>query len=125
MRIAVCGPERSGLISKLEKELNVTAIKPWGDGSIMDYTAVTYTKFDQKNVLFDGSPFDFLYTSDSEEYNEVYEQLALISLVNIDKLVFVTNGMSESRLSMLKSYAELFPKKIFMYTTIEAENVNF
>ena len=106
MRISICGPERQQAISKVEKQLNVEAKKPWevnGSSTIIDYAAETYKYNGEKFVLFDGSPFDFLGKNDGEGYDEIKEQIAIDTLSNLNYIIVITTGMDKQ---LLKSYEE-------------------
>lgn len=46
----------------------------------------------------------------------MYEQIALTSLVNIDKIFVVTKGIDEDELNMYKEYTEFLDGKINFVT---------
>ena len=120
MRVAVVGPHRDGVISKVEEAFDTTVKKPWDidDGaSIIDYAAETYKYFNEYNVVFDGSPFDFLVKEDDEGYDDVYEQIALNTLDNLNYIVVITLDMDKSTLKMYKEYAKIYPNKFYFFTS--------
>lgn len=120
MRVAVVGPHRDGVISKVEEAFDTTVKKPWDidDGaSIIDYAAETYKYFNEYNVVFDGSPFDFLVKEDDEGYDDVYEQIALNTLDNLNYIAVITLDMDKSTLKMYKEYAKIYPNKFYFFTS--------
>ena len=120
MRIAVCGPHRAEVISNVESSMNTTAKQPWsvnGESSIIDYAADTYKYFNESNVIFDGSAFDFLAKSNAEGYDDVYEQIAIDTLSNLNYIAVIAMGMDNSTLNVYKEYQKLFPGKIYIYST--------
>lgn len=122
MRISVCGTETKSVLEKLETTLSTQVKTPWGvDGKsgIVDYAAETYKYDNEPNVIFSGSPFDFLIKNAGEGYNEVYEQIAINSLHNIDYIVVITSNMERKHLNVYKEYAELMPKKFRFFETEE------
>lgn len=119
MRISICGPERQQAISKVEKQFNVEAKKPWevnGNSTIIDYAAETYKYNGEQFVLFDGSPFDFLGKNDGEGYDEIKEQIAIDTLSNLNYIIVITTGMDKQLLKSYEDYAKLFPEKFYLYT---------
>lgn len=124
MRIAVCGPHRDGVIKSVESSLHTNVVKPWNVGAdgkftIVDLAAETYKHFDEKNVVFDGCAFDFIGSDADEGYNEVYEQVALGTLVNLDYIVVITRDMDRNLVKAYNDYAKVYPDKFIIYS---AEN---
>ena len=121
MRIAVCGPYREEVISKVEKAFGITAKKPElvvnGDSQIIDYAAETYKYLDEENVVFDGSAFDFLTQEKGDGYDDVYEQIALNTLGNLDYIAVITSDMDRNLHKMYYEYQKLFPEKFRIYST--------
>lgn len=120
MRISVVGPHKDAVISKVEDALKITVKKPWevnGKSDIIDYAAETYKYMGESNVVFDGSPFDFLSKENGEGYDEVYEQIALDSLSNIDYINVITLDIDRKTLKMYKEYADIYPDKFYFYTS--------
>ena len=114
MRISICGPLAESAISKAEDVLGVSAKLPWQE-SIIDYAAETYKYFNEKNVIFKGSVFDFLTSELNEGYDDVYEQIALETLNNVDYIVVIARGMNMQLLKVYKEYQELYPEKFHIY----------
>lgn len=123
MRIAVTGPERSQVISQIEKAFNSQAKKPLevlnNIPMIIEYAAETYKYENEVNVVFDGSPFDFLSKSEGEGYDDVYEQVAIDSLSNIDYIVVLTENMDSNTFKVYKEYYNLFPEKIKFFDELQ------
>lgn len=121
MRIAVCGPNRAGAISKAENVLHTTAVKPWNvdeKTKIVDYAAETYGHFDQHDVIFDGCAFDYL-TSQENGYEDVYEQIALGTLMNLDYIIVITRDMDRNLVKSYNEYAKIYPDKFLIYSSEE------
>ena len=116
MRISICGPLAESAISKAEDVLGVSAKLPWQE-SIIDYAAETYKYFNEKNVIFKGSVFDFLTSELNEGYDDVYEQIALETLKNVDYIVVIARGMNMQLLKVYKEYQELYPEKFHIYSS--------
>ena len=120
MRIAVCGPYREEVISKVEKAFGITAKKPElvvnGDSQIIDYAAETYKYLDEENVVFDGSAFDFLTQEKGDGYDDVYEQIALNTLGNLDYIAVITSDMDRNLHKMYYEYQKLFQEKFRIYS---------
>ena len=116
MRISICGPLAESAISKAEGVLGVSAKLPWQE-SIIDYAAETYKYFNEKNVIFKGSVFDFLTSELNEGYDDVYEQIALETLNNVDYIVVIARGMNMQLLKVYKEYQELYPEKFHIYSS--------
>ena len=114
MRISICGPLAESAISKAEDVLGVSAKLPWQE-SIIDYAAETYKYFNEQNVIFKGSAFDFLASELKEGYDDVYEQIALETLNNVDYIVVIARGMNMQLLKVYKEYQELYPEKFHIY----------
>ncbi len=116
MRIAITGPLKNEAITKAESVLNTTAKTPW-ENKILDVTAETYKYFNENNVIFSGSPFDFLAGEPFEGYDDLYEQMSIDSLNNIDYLAVITMNMDKNQLDIYKEYQKLFPNKIYLYSS--------
>ena len=118
MRISICGPLAESAISKAEDVLGVSAKLPWQE-SIIDYAAETYKYFNEQNVIFKGSVFDFLTSELNEGYDDVYEQIALDTLNNVDYIAVITMDMNKQILKVYKEYQELYPDKFHIYSSSE------
>ena len=116
MRISICGPLAENAIAKAEGVLGVSAKLPWQE-SIIDYAAETYKYFNEKNVIFKGSVFDFLTSELNEGYDDVYEQIALETLNNVDYIAVIARGMNMQLLKVYKEYQELYPEKFHFYSS--------
>jgi len=118
MRIAICGPRRKEVISKVEAALGTEARKPESvDATIIDYAAETYKDFESTNALFDGSAFDFLVNDYPEGYDDVYEQVALNTLENLTYIAVIAMDMDKDALKVYEFYQSIFPEKIYIYST--------
>jgi hypothetical protein len=53
-----------------------------------------------------------------EKFFDVYEQIVLSSLLNIDKVFVVTNNMDENELSTYKYYGSLMDGKIVFVSNV-------
>lgn len=116
MRIAITGPHKDEVIAKVESALNTEARKPWGD-TIIDTAAELYKDLSFQHVVFSGSPFDFLAKEEGDGYDDVYEQIAINSLDEIDYLAVITMDMDRNTQKMYEEYQKLFPDKIYIYST--------
>lgn len=116
MRIAICGPHKSEVISKVESAFGTDAKSP-KEVNIINYAAETYKYFDESNVVFEGSPFDFLALDPVEGVDDVYEQICISSLENLTYLAVIAMDMDKHQLDIYKEYQELFPEKIYIYST--------
>ena len=114
MRISICGPLAENAITKAEDVLGVTVKLPWQE-SIIDYAAETYKYFNEQNVIFKGSAFDFLASELKESYDDVYEQIALDTLNNVDYIAVIAMDMNKQLLKVYKEYQELYPEKFHIY----------
>ena len=120
MRVAIVGPHKDEVISKVEYAFNTTVKTPWGvneNANIIDYAAETYKYFNENHVVFSGSPFDFIVNEDAEGYDDVYEQIALNTLDNLDYIAVITLDMDKNTLKMYKDYAKIYPDKFYFYTS--------
>ena len=118
MRISICGPLAENAIAKAEDVLGVTVKLPWQE-SIIDYAAETYKYFNEQNVIFKGSVFDFLTSDLKEGYDDVYEQIALDTLNNVDYIAVIAMDMNKQLLKVYKEYQELYPDKFHIYSSSE------
>ena len=116
MRISICGPLAESAIEKAEGVLGVSVKLPWQE-SIIDYAAETYKYFNEQNVIFKGSAFDFLTSDLKEGYDDVYEQIALDTLNNVDYIAVIAMDMNKQILKVYKEYQELYPEKFHIYTS--------
>ena len=118
MKIAVCGNDRENVIKRLEKILRTEAVRPKLDTehSIVNMAEETYGQTKRKNVVYDGCVLEYLKPGLNEEFFDVYEQIALTSLVNIDKIFVVTKGIDEYELNMYKEYIDFLDGKINFVT---------
>ena len=114
MRISICGPLAESAIAKAESVLGVSVKLPWQE-SIIDYAAETYKYFNEQNVIFKGSAFDFLTSELKEGYDDVYEQIALDTLNNVDYIAVIAMDMNKQLLKVYKEYQELYPEKFHIY----------
>ena len=114
MRISICGPLAESAIAKAESVLGVSAKLPWQE-SIIDYAAETYKYFNEQNVIFKGSVFDFLTPELEEGYDDEYEQIALDTLNNVDYIAVIAMDMNKQLLKVYKEYQELYPEKFHIY----------
>ena len=114
MRISICGPLAESAIAKAEDVLGVNVKLPWQE-TIIDYAAETYKYFNEQNVIFKGSAFDFLASELKEGYDDVYEQIALDTLNNVDYIAVITMDMNKQILKVYKEYQELYPEKFHIY----------
>lgn len=118
MRIAVSGLNNESVISKLESTLNVKAKEPWS-ASIIDCAAETYKYFNEPIVIFNGSVFDYLNTENAEGYSDVYEQIALSSLANLDYIIVVISNMDKYMVKLYEDYHKIFPEKFYIFNTVD------
>ena len=118
MRISICGPFADSAITKAESVLCVTVKHTWKE-SIIDYAAETYKYFNEQNVIFKGSAFDFLASELKEGYDDVYEQIALDTLNNVDYIAVIAMDMNKQLLKVYKEYQELYPDKFHIYSSSE------
>ena len=116
MRIAITGPLKNEAITKAESVLNTTAKTPW-EFKIVDQAADTYKYFNETNVIFSGSPFDYLAKDQAEGYDDLYEQICIDSLNNVDYIAVITMDMDKRWLDIYKEYQKLFPDKIYLYSS--------
>lgn len=116
MRISICGPFAESAITKAESVLGVTVKLPWQE-SIIDYAAETYKYFNEQNVIFKGSAFDFLTSDLKEGYDDVYEQIALDTLNNVDYIAVIAMDMNKQILKVYKEYQKLYPEKFHIYSS--------
>ena len=116
MRIAITGPLSGEAISKAESILKVEVKKPW-QATILDQAAETYKYFNETNVVFSGSPFDYLALEPVEGYDDLYEQICIDSLNNVDYIAVITMEMDKHQLDIYKEYQSLFPDKIYLYSS--------
>ena len=108
------GPRRNEVILKVEDAFKSNAKSP-SESTIINYAAETYKYFNEKNVIFKGSVFDFLTSELNEGYDDVYEQIALETLNNVDYIVVIARGMNMQLLKVYKEYQELYPEKFHIY----------
>ena len=116
MRIAITGPHKNEVITKVESSFGTNAKYP-AEANIINYAAETYKYFDESNVVFEGSPFDFLALDPVEGVDDVYEQICINSLENLTYIAVIAMDMDKHQLDIYKEYQELFPEKIYIYST--------
>ena len=116
MRIAICGPHTNEAFLKAQSVLKTTVKEP-KEYDIISQAAETYKYFDETNVIFCGSPFDYLALDPVEGVDDVYEQIAISSLENVDYIAVIAMDMDKHQLEIYKEYQELFPNKIYIYST--------
>jgi len=122
MKVAVCGNdihEVTNVVSKLEKILNTEAVTPkiMSEHPIVEMAAETYGQNKRKNVVYVGCVLTYLVNVD-EKFFDVYEQIVLTSLLNLDKVFVVTNNMDENELSIYKYYGSLMDGKIMFVSNV-------
>lgn len=122
MKVAVCGNdihEVTNVVSKLEKILNTEAVTPkiMSEHPIVEMAAETYGQTKRKNVVYVGCALTYLVNVD-EKFFDVYEQIVLNSLLNLDKVFVVTNNMDENELSIYKYYGSLMGGKIVFVSNV-------
>lgn len=113
MRIAVCGPQAEMVIPYAEKVLK-TKVKD-KSVDIISAASETYRYDDEFNVIFKGSAFDYLCDSIPEWYYNVYEQIALNTLNNLDYVAVILMDMEKEQQKIYTEYAELMPEKFHLY----------
>lgn len=116
MRIAICGPHKDEVFPRVESVLNTQVKLPW-KADIIDQAADTYKYFNENNVVFSGSAFDYLALEPAEGYDDVYEQIALNSLENLNYIAVITMDMDRKQLKIYEEYQKLFPDKIYLYSS--------
>ena len=52
-----------------------------------------------------------------EGYDDVYEQIALDTLNNVDYIAVITMDMNKQILKVYKEYQELYPEKLHIYSS--------
>lgn len=113
MKIAVFGGDRETvdrIIEKLEWNLSTAAVKPklGTEHPIVEMAKETYGQNKRKNVVYDGCVLQFLSPDmKDEDLFDVYEQIVLTSLVNIDRVYFVYKGVDEKTFDFIKEYSEV------------------
>lgn len=116
MRIAICGPRKDEVFARVKSILN-TDVKSPKVADIINQASETYKYFNETNVVFSGSPFDYLALDPVEGVDDVYEQIAISSLENLDYIAVIAMDMDKHQLDIYKEYQELFPNKIYIYST--------
>ena len=116
MRIAICGPLKEEAISKVENVFKTDVKLPFRE-DIIDTAAETYKYFNEDDVVFSGSAFDYLTKESTEGYDDVYEQIAINSLENLNYIAVITTDMDKKQLKMYMDYQKLFPEKIYLYSS--------
>ena len=53
----------------------------------------------------------------NEGYDDVYEQIALETLNNVDYIAVIARGMNMQLLKVYKEYQELYPEKFHIYSS--------
>lgn len=116
MRISITGPLKDEAIVKAERALVTEAKKPFEE-SLIDQAAETYKYFSETNVIFSGSPFDYLSNDLQEGYDDMYEQICLDTLNNVDYIAVIAMDMDKNQLDIYKEYQKLYPNKIYIYSS--------
>ena len=116
MRIAICGPRKDEAIPRAESVLDTTVKYPV-QADIISQAAETYKYFDERNVVFSGSAFDYLALDPVEGVDDVYEQIAINSISNLNYVAVITMDMDRHQLDIYKEYQQLFPDKIYLYSS--------
>lgn len=118
MKIAVFGVDRErveSIIKRFEQRLVTEAVKPkvGTEHPIVEMAKETYGQNKRKNVVYDGCVLQY-FTPDikDEDLFDVYEQIVLTSLVNVDYVVVVPTGMSKELIEFYYSYNEMVGDKI-------------
>ena len=116
MRIAICGPRKDEVFVRVKSVLN-TDVKSPKVAEIINQAAETYKYFDETNVVFSGSAFDYLALDPVDGVDDVYEQIAISSLENLDYIAVIAMDMDKHQLEIYTEYQKLFPDKIYIYST--------
>lgn len=124
MKVAVFGKDREvveRVIRRLNRFLKTEAVKPKiGEvHGIVDMAKETYGQNKRNNVVYDGCVLQFLTGDIDENLLDVYEQIVITSLVNIDKVFIVTPGMNEEELKTYEYYSSIMDDKISFITSEE------
>lgn len=114
MKVAICGKNIEYSLNKYENILKTRAIRfdLNAQHAIINLAKETFGHNDERNVLYGGCALQFLNDRMDDDLFEVYEQIALSSIANLDRIVVVTENMSESDIEMYKGYEKMFPNKI-------------
>ena len=105
------------VITRVETALNTKAVRPSGGTGIVDLAAELYKDYTGLHTVFAGSPFDGLAQNHAEGYDDVYEQVAINALGNLDYMAVITMDMTRESQKMYEEYQKLFPDKIYLYPT--------
>ena len=60
---------------------------------------------------------DYLALDPEDGYDDLYEQICLDTLNNVDYIAVITMDMDRHQLDIYKEYQKLFPDKIYLYSS--------
>lgn len=118
MRLCICGLHRDGAVKMVEEKLNVESINvdfPGMEDSeykLFHHAAETFKYFDKKNVVFDGGVFDDIKFYSDQGWTDLQEEVIHSSVMNLDKIVIITEGMNDKLVELFESFKELYQDKI-------------
>lgn len=113
MKISVFGGDREvvdRIIKRLETLLKTEAVRPklGSEHPIVEMAKETYGQNKRKNVVYDGCVLQYLKPDMADEdLFDTYEQIVLTSLVNIDLVLIVPDGMEEGLSEFYAGYSEM------------------
>lgn len=113
MKIAVFGGNREivdRVIEKLERLLKTEAVKPklGNEHPIVEMAKETYGQTKRTNVVYDGCVLEYLTPNiKDEDLFDVYEQIVLTSLVNLDLVLIIPEGMDSDLVEFYAGYCEM------------------
>lgn len=113
MKISVFGGDREivdRIIKRLETLLKTEAVVPetGSEHPIVEMAKETYGQTKRNNVVYDGCVLQYLKPDMGDEcLFDVYEQIALTSLVNIDLVLIVPDGMDNELMEFYSEYSEI------------------
>lgn len=113
MKISVFGGDReivNRVIEKLERLMKTEAVKPklGTEHPIVEMAKESYGQNKRKNVVYDGCVLQYLKPDmDDEDLFDTYEQIVLTSLVNIDMVLIIPEGMEDELIEFYSSYSEM------------------
>lgn len=113
MKISVFGGNREivdRVIKKLEQLLKTKVVKPklGNEHPIVEMAKDTYGQTKRKNVVYDGCVLEYLIPHiKDEDLFDVYEQIVLTSLVNLDLVLIIPEGMDSDLVDFYAGYCEI------------------
>ena len=113
MKISVFGGDREvvdRVIKKLESLLKTEAVTPklGTEHPIVEVAKESYGHNKRTNVVYDGCVLQYLKPDmEGDDLFDVYEQIVLTSLVNIDLVLIVPNGMEDGLAEFYAGYSEM------------------